>query len=217
MESIEIQSFNLCDTVVRNQSIGNLFIIGNDNSNKIELLHNLISQTRLLVDDIDMVVFTNEYRQESYLPVIKDGERVHNTLDVEQLAQIELERHESNPKPLLIVLDYHTYSMGISRSLVNLLMNSRHLKLSFIMACELVTGISPEIRANFDYVFATTNCCDNDHPNISNIMLRQIYDRFFGVFPTFKSFKDVFSQLNLNSCIVYSARENTFDKQITFM
>ena len=48
-------------------------------------------------------------------------------------------------------------------------------------------GITPELRNNFDYIFLLADDI------ISN--LKRMYDHYAGVFPTFESFRQIFTQL----------------------
>jgi len=68
-----------------------------------------------------------------------------------------------------------------------LLFNGRHYKIMYILTMQFPLGITPELRANFDYVFLLAE----DY--ISN--LKRIYDHYAGVFPSFDSFRQVFNQL----------------------
>lgn len=68
-----------------------------------------------------------------------------------------------------------------------LLFNGRHYKIMYILTMQFPLGITPELRSNFDYVFLLAD----DY--ISN--MKRIYDHYAGMFPTFDSFRQVFSQL----------------------
>jgi hypothetical protein len=68
-----------------------------------------------------------------------------------------------------------------------LLFNGRHYHVMYILTMQFPLGITPQLRANFDYVFLLAD------DTVSN--LKRIYDHYAGIFPTFDSFKQVFSQL----------------------
>lgn len=66
-------------------------------------------------------------------------------------------------------------------------MNGRHWKLFFMLTMQYCMDLSPDLRANIDYVFILReNIIQNRE---------KIYKNFFGIFPTF----DMFAQV-LNSC-----------------
>jgi len=68
-----------------------------------------------------------------------------------------------------------------------LLFNGRHYRIMYILTMQFPLGITPELRGNFDYIFLLAD----DY--ISN--MKRIYDHYAGMFPTFDSFRQVFSQL----------------------
>lgn len=71
-----------------------------------------------------------------------------------------------------------------------LLMNGRHSKIMFILTMQYALGIKPELRSNFDYIFLLAE------DFVTN--LKRIYDHYAGMFPTFDSFRQIFSQLTAN-------------------
>lgn len=69
-------------------------------------------------------------------------------------------------------------------------MNGRHFKIMYILTMQFPLGISPELRANFDYIFLLA---DDQQSNI-----KRMYDHYAGMFPTLDAFKQVFHQLTSN-------------------
>jgi hypothetical protein len=66
-------------------------------------------------------------------------------------------------------------------------MNGRHWKIFFMLTMQYCMDLSPDLRANVDYVFVLReNVIQNRE---------RLYKSFFGVFPTF----DMFCQV-MNSC-----------------
>jgi hypothetical protein len=68
-----------------------------------------------------------------------------------------------------------------------LLFNGRHYHIMYILTMQFPLGITPELRNNFDYIFLLADDI------ISN--LKRMHDHYAGVFPTFDSFRQIFSQL----------------------
>ena len=89
-----------------------------------------------------------------------------------------------------------------------MLYNGKHYHITYILTMQFPLGITPELRSNFDYVILL-----NDG-YISN--LKRMYDHYAGMFPTFSSFKQTFSQLtsdyNAMTICNRGARSSLFDK-----
>lgn len=89
-----------------------------------------------------------------------------------------------------------------------LMFNGRHYKLLYILTMQFPLGITPELRSNFDYVFLLAE------DTTSN--LKRIYEHYAGIFPTFESFKQVFTQLTADfGCMVLvnsGARSSFWEK-----
>ena len=74
-------------------------------------------------------------------------------------------------------------------------MNGRHYQLTFMLTMQYSLGISPELRSNFDYIFLLGD------DFISN--QKRLFDHYAGMFPTLKSFREVFSALTKDyGCMV---------------
>uniref|UniRef100_A0A6C0BDJ5 Uncharacterized protein n=1 Tax=viral metagenome TaxID=1070528 RepID=A0A6C0BDJ5_9ZZZZ len=90
----------------------------------------------------------------------------------------------------IVVMDDCLASKGAwakDPNIADLLMNGRHRKLTYILTMQFPLGISPELRANFDYIFLLADDV------VSN--LKRIYEHYAGMFPNFESFRQVFQQL----------------------
>ena len=72
----------------------------------------------------------------------------------------------------------------------DILFNGRHSHIMYILTMQFPLGITPELRANFDYIFLLAD------DTISN--LKRIYEHYAGMFPSFDSFKQIFEQLTEN-------------------
>lgn len=111
----------------------------------------------------------------------------------------------------LVVMDDCLASKGIWAKdplISELLFNGRHRRITYILTMQYPLGITPELRANFDYVFLMAE----DY--ISN--LKRIYEHYAGMFPDFNSFRQVFRQLteDFGAMVIKNrgARNNLLDK-----
>lgn len=89
-----------------------------------------------------------------------------------------------------------------------LLFNGRHYHIMYILTMQFPLGITPELRINFDYIFLLADDI------ISN--LKRMYDHYAGVFPTFESFRQIFTQLtdDHGSMVIVNrgAKKSIFEK-----
>lgn len=74
-----------------------------------------------------------------------------------------------------------------SKLIRDIFLNGRHRKVFVMMMMQYCMDISVELRSNIDYVF----CLMED--NVGN--KERLYRQFFGVFPNFESFQQVFDQV----------------------
>jgi hypothetical protein len=92
--------------------------------------------------------------------------------------------------------------------ILELLFNGRHYELMYILTMQYPLGITPELRGNFDYIFLMA---EDFHSN-----LKRIWDHYAGMFPTFESFRHVFSQLteDFGAMVIVNrgARSNFLEK-----
>ncbi len=116
---------------------------------------------------------------------------------------------------LLLVMDDCLASKGEwarDPLIADLLMNGRHRKITYILTMQFPLGITPELRANFDYVFLLAD------DTISN--LKRIYDHYAGIFQSFNAFRQVFSQLteNFGAMVIINRgnRQNNLTNKIGF-
>lgn len=111
----------------------------------------------------------------------------------------------------LVVMDDCLASKGSwarDPQLADLLFNGRHRKVTYILTMQFPLGISPELRANFDYVFLLTEDITSN--------LKRIYEHYAGIFPDFNSFRQVFRQLTEDHGAMViknrNSKSNLFDK-----
>lgn len=98
------------------------------------------------------------------------------------------QKHATND--ILLVLDDCLSSKGDwlkNPSMTNLFLNSRHYGITLITAMQFPMGLSPEIRSMFDYVFMFAD----DFVTTK----KRLYDFYAGMFPNYKNFDNVFTEL----------------------
>ena len=78
-------------------------------------------------------------------------------------------------------------------------MNGRHYRIFFMLTLQYCMDLPPSLRGQIDYVFILRdNIIENK---------QKLYKHFFGIFPTFESFNDVFTQCTENyECLVLNNR-----------
>jgi hypothetical protein len=96
---------------------------------------------------------------------------------------------------LLDDFGYNGRKIISSKIVSEIFQNGRHWKILFILSLQYLMAIPPEARTNIDYVFALReNIVDNQ---------KKLYQHFFGIFPKFSQFQDVFIECTEDySCLV---------------
>lgn len=121
-----------------------------------------------------------------------------------------IEKKKCDPRMILLMDDCLAAKGSWMRDkpIMELFYNGRHKQITFILTMQFPLGISPELRANFDYIFLLAE------DFISN--KKRIYEHYAGMFPHFTAFCDVFDELTKDfGCMVISnsgARTNFFQK-----
>jgi hypothetical protein len=99
--------------------------------------------------------------------------------------------------PAFILLDDCMYNKSFIRDtcIRQCFMNGRHWKLFFVLTMQYCMDLSPDLRANVDYVFILReNVIQNRE---------RLWKSFFGVFPTFELFNQVMNACTENyECLV---------------
>lgn len=115
-----------------------------------------------------------------------------------------------NPRSFIVMDDClaDKKSWAKDPAIAEIFMNGRHYQITYILTMQYPLGISPDLRNNFDYVFLLA---DDNYDN-----QRRLHKYYAGVFPTYKAFREVFTQLTENyGCMVLvncGARKTFNDK-----
>ena len=98
-------------------------------------------------------------------------------------------REEKQNSDVFVLLDDCMYDKKMIRdkNIRGMFMNGRHWKTFFLLTTQYCMDLPPDLRANLDFIFVLRE----------NIIQNQekLYKNFFGIFPTFESFKEV-----MNAC-----------------
>jgi len=124
---------------------------------------------------------------------------------IERLLQKQTnDKKNSSAKHIMIVLDdcFLLKDGWIKdHSLMELLFNGRHYNISYIWKMQLAKGVTSELRGNFDYIYFFYD------DFISN--LKRIYEYYAGMFPSFDSFRQVFTEITSNNDTLLIVNKNT--------
>jgi hypothetical protein len=119
---------------------------------------------------------------------------------VRQSMMIEKEKEKKkigrkvDPSGILIMDDClaRKKSWAKDESIMEILMNGRHYRLTYILTMQTPLGITPDLRLNFDYVFLLKED--------STINKKKLWDNYAGMFPSLIAFEKVFSRCTEDYC-----------------
>lgn len=85
-------------------------------------------------------------------------------------------------------------------NILEILMNGRHYRLTYILTMQTPLGITPDLRLNFDYVFLLKED--------STINKKKLWDNYASSFPTLNAFEKVFNKCTEDfKCMVIDNRK----------
>jgi len=212
-DKIHIKEFNL-DSMCKNPSI---LYIGKRGCGKSWSVLNLLYKFSKDDNTSEFIIIAPTEKQNPFYSTFDLGKKTtieykyDETIFEKILATQRYDRINTVQKNIVIVLDDCLASKGKwlkNEILKEILFNGRHHNITLIWTMQFPLGITPELRSNFDYIFLTSE----DY--ISN--LKRLYGHYAGMFPTFESFRQVFSQLTENFGMMVianrGARVNFFEK-----
>lgn len=129
----------------------------------------------------------------------------------QQLMKLKYKRKKKqgmkvNPSAILVMDDCLSRKKNWAKgdSVMQILMDGRHYKLTYLLTMQYPLGIGPELRGNFDYIFLLKE-------NISTNRKR-LYDNYAGIFPTQGIFERFLNQCTQDfRCMVIDNRNNKSD------
>lgn len=115
-----------------------------------------------------------------------------------QLLMIEKAKHKKkigkkvDPSSILIMDDClaRRKSWAKDQSIMEVMLNGRHYRLTYILTMQTPLGIDPTLRLNFDYVFLLKDG--------TTVNRKKLWDNYAGVFPTIGAFIKVFEACTEN-------------------
>jgi hypothetical protein len=108
-----------------------------------------------------------------------------------QMIQVMKEKKKQglkvDPSAILVMDDClaRKKSWAKDESIMEILMNGRHYRLTYILTMQTPLGITPDLRLNFDYVFLLKED--------STINKKKLWDNYASMFPTLNAFEKVFA------------------------
>ena len=107
---------------------------------------------------------------------------------------------------VFIIIDDCSFDTSIFKDKVmrRLFMNGRHYNITILISTQYLIDMPPGLRSMVDYVFS---CIEINEANI-----KKLYINFYGCVPTFKMFRNVFSQCTTNfECIFVNTLSRSKD------
>jgi len=187
-----------------------ILVIGKRGSGKSVAVADLMYNQRKCIPAA--VVFSGTEESNGYFGQYIPKEYLYSEYDTNTVNKI-VERQKSlikqkRPSPTMLILDDVAYDKGFFKDKLfrYIMLNGRHVKLFTIVTQQYSLDTPPYARSNFDYVI-----CFRD-PILSN--RERLYKQFFGIFPNFNAFQDVFAACTENfECLVIdqTARSNKIE------
>lgn len=116
------------------------------------------------------------------------------SLMIEKMKEKKKKGLKVDPSSVLVMDDClaRKRSWAKDESIMEILMNGRHYKLTYILTMQTPLGITPDLRLNFDYVFLLKED--------STINKKKLWDNYASMFETLHAFEKVFSKCTENYC-----------------
>jgi hypothetical protein len=166
-------------------------LIGKRNTGKSTLVTDILYHKKHLPAGIVMsATEEGNHHYQQFVPdlfIYGDYDREAIERVLERQRQILL--HNKPISPAFILLDDCMYDKKFMKDtcIRKCFMNGRHWKIFFMLTMQYCMDLTPDLRANVDYVFILReNIIQNRE---------KLYKAFFGIFPTF----DMFNQI-MNAC-----------------
>lgn len=113
---------------------------------------------------------------------------MRQSLMIEKSKTKKKQGKKVDPSSILIMDDClaKKKSWAKDESIMEILMNGRHYRLTYILTMQTPLGITPDLRLNFDYVFLLKED--------STINKKKLWDNYASMFPSISSFEKVFGK-----------------------
>lgn len=113
---------------------------------------------------------------------------VRQSMMIEKMKDRKKIGKKVDPSGILIMDDClaRKKSWAKDDSIMEILMNGRHYRLTYILTMQTPLGITPDLRLNFDYVFLLKED--------STINKKKLWDNYASMFPSIMAFEKVFAR-----------------------
>ncbi|MEM3061938.1 MAG: ATPase/DNA packaging protein [Nitrososphaerota archaeon] len=119
---------------------------------------------------------------------------IRQTMMIEKAKEKSKQGKKVDPSGILIMDDClaRKKSWAKDENILEILMNGRHYKLTYILTMQTPLGIHPELRLNFDYIFLLKED--------SAINKKKLWDNYASMFPSLPAFEKVFTVCTKDYC-----------------
>lgn len=184
-----IQKFDISN--IKNYS--NILIIGKRGTGKTTLIKNLLTTYH---DETKTIVSCTEESDSFYTNLLRDSAQISSSTDIiDSCVQTTQQTYKSEQKSLLIVDGCNYYKRSfIDSKLKPIFFNRRHYNISLIMTLQY-SMISPQLRANTDYIFIFNDkhVCDR----------KRLFDQYAKhIIGSYQVFSAIMDSLQAFECIV---------------
>ena len=193
--TFEIKNFDL-NSMVKNPSI---LIIGKRDTGKSFFIRNILHHYRNVPGGI---VFSPTDKQRPFYKHFFPDLYIHHeigrrtlqkvlfrqNLILQKAYKMKKEEIDFDPDAVVVMDDVLAgkKSWAKDESIMEILMNGRHYRLTYILTMQTPLGITPDLRLNFDYVFLLKED--------STINKKKLWDNYASMFPTLPAFEKVFAK-----------------------
>lgn len=139
---------------------------------------------------------------------------IRQAMMIEKAKEKKKQGKKVDPSGILIMDDCLAKKKTWAKddNIMEILMNGRHYRLTYILTMQTPLGITPDLRLNFDYIFLLKED--------STINKKKLYDNYASMFPSIQTFEQVFGKCteNYKSMVIDNRKpsDNINDKVFWF-
>jgi len=191
-----LEKLNLNTDLCDNPTI---MVLGKRATGKTSLIIDLIKHFKSSTNINKVIIICpTDKTQSKYLEVSDCIHHSFNDTIIEEILNERMNDKDKLKEQILIVLDDCLYSKeGFETKVMReIIYNSRHLNISFILSMQFPLQINVTLRINFDYVFL--------FKDTNKSTQKLIHDHYCGMFSEFETFKETLLQntMDYNSMVI---------------
>ena len=181
-------------------SFGKMLIVGQRGEGTTSLIKNLI--VNITKNNCIKKTILVTHMRNNYENVFSNCSTIYETVTNELLKNIINMQCNKNSEPLLLIFDDVMFNKyGTLDFFKEIMFNGVSYKITLIISIQFPSGVSPEIRNNFDYIFAFKE------DFMSN--KKRLFEHYFGIIPKYKIFNSFIYALDKYECLVTINREKS--------